>query len=848
MATTNSRVITDARTIALLEKYVQNEKAMTSSEKRELYELLKEKASSTTELDSKYIYKKAGGGTEEVSIPNARLTQWSQLPLTGEVGGAAQTTATSNGSVVVSSEQIQTELAQGVNGPRDGIQTSHITNQTNQVFAENDYTSWLLATANKVCRADTQQPQIPTSIVAAIAMARSGNTSNGLGQYNFWNLPYDQSLTSVARASNYCDFNSADEAMIAIIKLLRTPKYAGALAKLQATMDLTSNEDKIEAMKLILMALDANAAVAQLDKATAAFNKYKMYEWDSNKTEAQGGHADTTAQSSEALKKMGGTVAKGVTKLNKTKQDKGCGLLLTPLGPDWTRVEMLPLGKTYCEPIYPDLILVGDYVPDWVFTESYAQQAKAAEEAALKAAGIVVLSDEEIQLQYQEEKIAAFKDGQFAIWCQKNGVAYATPTEKEEALQKYKEAAAADPTNFTDDVYTPDANSKSVYKALLREKADIMYNGDTATAGAHLRYLEAAQSVKADIAQREAGWNQNRGTYSAISGQPTGGTTTTYSSNASIEAMISWATSTADDQSHGYSQDNRTGPDYDCSSFVSYALDAGGFKVIEANGGYPCDADSIWNALSSLGGWERYNYSDVNSNILRGDILIRAGSHAAIAIDSNKTVEASGVNSGQGSPETGDQGREIDYYSVEGRSWDYVLRYKEAYTTITTTGQPGVSYTTVSATGFKLMNGGGYGTYWIGQSGATSWAGAQSKTLNAMDVLGQWFYNKTGCPLIITAVTNGSHASGEHSHGTGWKFDCNDYGSGAEGTLTTDSFGKGTLTDELLKFGTSIGLGMNWEAPGTNNVHIDVSAWGDQWCDFEGHTLPETINHGGLRE
>lgn len=690
MATVGSSVIKDPTTIALLEKYTYDKNSMSKSEKRQLYELLKEKASASDNHQNTYTYE-TSSRLQDVKISQGELFQWSQLPITEDIGGSASPAAGTAGSTTVSEEQLAREYGQPVNSPTSDIQTQTITNQGNTVFKENDYTSWLLASANKICRADTQQPQIPTSVVAAIAMARSGNTSSGLGQYNFWNLPYDKSLTSVAQTSNYCDFNSAEEGMMAIIKLLRTPKYAPALAKLQATMDLTSDEDKIETIKLILMTLDPNAAVAQLDKATAAFNKYKMSDWDSNKTEAQGGHADTTAQSSEALKQMGATVSKGVLKRSKTVQEKGYGLLLTPLGPDWTRVEKLPLGKTYCEPIYPDLITVGDYVPEWIFTESYAKQAKEAEEAALKAAGIVVLSNEEIQLQYQEEKIAAFKDGQFAIWCQKNGVAYATPTEKEAALQKYKEAAAADPTNFTDDVYTPDANSKSVYKALLREKADITYNGDTATAGAHLRYLEAAQNVKAEISQREKGWNQNRGTYSAVTGKPTSGTNSSYSSNASIEAMISWAQSIADDQSHGYSQDNRTGPDYDCSSFVSYALDAGGFKVIEANGGYPCDADTIWNVLESLGGWERYDYADVNSNILRGDILIREGHHAAIAIESNRTVEASGVNSGQGSPETGDQGEEIDYYRIEGRSWTYVLRYKEAYTTTTASGQSGAT-------------------------------------------------------------------------------------------------------------------------------------------------------------
>lgn len=46
-----------------------------------------------------------------------------------------------------------------------------------------------------------------------------------------------------------------------------------------------------------------------------------------------------------------------------------------------------------------------------------------------------------------------------------------------------------------------------------------------------------------------------------------------------VEAAIQWAISIANDNSHGYSQANRNGPDYDCSSFVSTAFKNGGFSV-----------------------------------------------------------------------------------------------------------------------------------------------------------------------------------------------------------------------------------------------------------------------------
>ena len=120
----------------------------------------------------------------------------------------------------------------------------------------------------------------------------------------------------------------------------------------------------------------------------------------------------------------------------------------------------------------------------------------------------------------------------------------------------------------------------------------------------------------------------------------------------------------------------------------------------------------------------------------------------------------------------------------------------------------------------------GEGTVWIRQHGDVSYDGAQPQTLQAMDILGSWFYAQTGCPLVITAVTNGdSHQGGDRGHYAGWKIDCNDWGSGAEGTLLGPEDGiKGTLTDAFIRYGQGLGLGMNWEYD-----HLDVSVLGDQW-------------------
>ena len=136
--------------------------------------------------------------------------------------------------------------------------------------------------------------------------------------------------------------------------------------------------------------------------------------------------------------------------------------------------------------------------------------------------------------------------------------------------------------------------------------------------------------------------------------------------------------------------------------------------------------------------------------------------------------------------------------------------------------------------------GSGEGTYWIKQTDDVSYEGAHQETMQALDALARWFYEKTGKPLVVTAVTNGSsHQDGDRSHYAGWKFDVNDGGSGAEGTLLglEGENTKGTLTDEFIRYGQSLGLGMNWEGD-----HIDVSTLGDQWeGEYAGH------NFGGFR-
>lgn len=87
-----------------------------------------------------------------------------------------------------------------------------------------------------------------------------------------------------------------------------------------------------------------------------------------------------------------------------------------------------------------------------------------------------------------------------------------------------------------------------------------------------------------------------------------------------MEAALAWAIQAAEDPSHGYSQGNRFGPNYDCSSFVSKALMEGGFELDTFLSTY-----TMIPALSQLG-FTVYYRGQVT--LQRGDILLNPVQHA----------------------------------------------------------------------------------------------------------------------------------------------------------------------------------------------------------------------------
>jgi len=146
-----------------------------------------------------------------------------------------------------------------------------------------------------------------------------------------------------------------------------------------------------------------------------------------------------------------------------------------------------------------------------------------------------------------------------------------------------------------------------------------------------------------------------------------------------IEKAIEWALGISDDPAHGYDQERRWGPDYDCSSFVISA-----FK----EAGLPLAATYTGNMKYEF---LRNGFTIVTDNSLkRGDVLLHERNHTALYIGNGQMVQASinekgGVKGGQSGDQTGGEIGVRGYYNYP---WDVVLRYVGEETEETAKGLP----------------------------------------------------------------------------------------------------------------------------------------------------------------
>ena len=148
-----------------------------------------------------------------------------------------------------------------------------------------------------------------------------------------------------------------------------------------------------------------------------------------------------------------------------------------------------------------------------------------------------------------------------------------------------------------------------------------------------------------------------------------------------IETYVQNAINIANNNSHGYSQVNRWGKDYDCSSLVITVVESAGIPV-KSKGG----ATYTGNMLSAF---KRCGFTDVTkrvnlatgSGLIRGDILLNRTHHTEIYIGNGRNVGAHSSETGGVTGQTGDQtGKEICTNAYYNYPWTNVLRYEEAAT------------------------------------------------------------------------------------------------------------------------------------------------------------------------
>lgn len=152
-----------------------------------------------------------------------------------------------------------------------------------------------------------------------------------------------------------------------------------------------------------------------------------------------------------------------------------------------------------------------------------------------------------------------------------------------------------------------------------------------------------------------------------------------------VHKFIDEAIRIAEDDSHGYSQLNRWGPGFDCSSLAYHCATVAGYNVPTSGTRY---SETVIEHFTKAG-WRCDEFDGNLYDLDPGDILLNFKNHVAIYIGNGQLVEASCDENGDiVGPKHGDQtGEEIHIAPVYNYPWTHVLTAPTEDSTPTTTNE-----------------------------------------------------------------------------------------------------------------------------------------------------------------
>lgn len=155
-----------------------------------------------------------------------------------------------------------------------------------------------------------------------------------------------------------------------------------------------------------------------------------------------------------------------------------------------------------------------------------------------------------------------------------------------------------------------------------------------------------------------------------------------------IDKAVKWAKNIANDNSHGYDQNSRWGPDYDCSSFVISAYEHAGAKVKTKGASYTTNMRSVFLKCGFKDVTSKVKLSS-GSGLKKGDVLLNTSNHTALALSSKQIIHASINENGntKGGSEGDQTGKEICIRSYYNHPWNYILRYSESSSSSSSSSQ-----------------------------------------------------------------------------------------------------------------------------------------------------------------